>query len=393
MDVFNIDMGTLLIVLVLGHILTGILMISYTVGRGKEKSVNTFLLSKLFQSVSWIMLGFKSVIPYIIWISIANSILFLGAALELVAFLTLVNSYNKVIRRNYTILIGVCILTFNVVAICGAVESIRIVFASSITALLMVFPVYRLFRCKNSSVLQEVITTFYSITMAFLLLRAYTALILVHNMSLWSTNIFNTGSFLMLYLVMLVGSIGFILLTKEKLDQELIKAASYDELTGIYNRRTFILRAKEFISLYARKKEPISYLLIDIDKFKRINDTYGHFAGDIVLKEFSALIGAQLRESDLFGRYGGEEFAILLPGADEKASAEVAERLRKAIENTVVNADTEIKYTISTGVVTLTPDSETNVDVLYKLSDNALYEAKLQGRNCVVRFQNTGRLS
>lgn len=393
MDVFNIDMGTLLIVLVLGHILTGILMISYTVGRGKEKSVNTFLLSKLFQSVAWIMLGFKSVIPYIIWISIANSILFLGAALELVAFLTLVNSYNKVIRRNYNILIGVCILTFNVVAVCGAVENIRIVFASSITALLMVFPVYRLFRCKNSSVLQKVITIFYSITMVFLLLRAYTALILVHNMSLWSTNIFNTGSFLMLYLVMLVGSIGFILLTKEKLDMELIKAASYDELTGIYNRRTFILRAKEFISLYARKKEPISYLLIDIDKFKRINDTYGHFAGDIVLKEFSALIGAQLRESDLFGRYGGEEFAILLPGADEKSSAEVAERLRKAIENTVVNADTEIKYTISTGIVTLTPDSETNVDMLYKLSDNALYEAKLQGRNCVVRFQNIGRLS
>jgi diguanylate cyclase (GGDEF) domain len=387
MNAFTIDMTTLLIVLVLGHILTGILITSYTVRHNKDKSVNTFLLSKILQSVAWIMLGFKNRISLMIWISIGNSILFIGAALELVAFLTLINSYNNVVKRNYRILIIICILTFNVVTAWGAEENIRIVFASLITASLMLFPVYRLFRCKNSSILQKVITMFYTITMVFLIFRAYVAYSLAHDMSLWSTNIFNTGSFLMLYLVMLVGSIGFILLTKEKLDLELIKAASYDELTGVFNRRTFILRAKEFISLYARKKEQISFLLMDIDKFKRINDTYGHFAGDIVLKEFADRIRAQLREDDLFGRYGGEEFTVLLPRADEKASEEIAENLRRTIENASVIVDTEIKYTISIGIVTLIPDSETNVDVLYKLSDNALYEAKTQGRNCIVRFR------
>lgn len=390
MNVFNIDMGTLLMVLVLGHILTGILIISYTIRHNKEKSVNIFLLSKLFQSVAWIMLGFKGTIPYIIWISISNSILFIGAALELIAFLILVDGYNKVIKRNYNILVFICLFTFNTITIYGTTESFRIVFASSITAILIAFPVYKLFRHKNSSILQKVIASFYSITMVSFLFRAYTALTSAHDMTLWSTSISNTGSFLLLYLVMLVGSIGFILLAKEKLDIELVKAASFDYLTNIFNRRTFLLRAKELISLFARKKEQISYLLIDIDKFKRINDIYGHYTGDIVLQEFAAAIKTQLRDYDLFGRYGGEEFAILLPGTDEKDSQEVAERLRRTIENTSLSIDPEIKYTISIGVVTLTPDSETNVDTLYKLSDNALYMAKMQGRNCVVRFQNAG---
>lgn len=385
MNVFNIDMGTLLIVLVLGHILTGLLIISYMVRHNKEKSVNIFLLSKLFQSVAWIMLGFKSAIPYIIWISISNSILFTGAALELIAFLTLINSYNKIIKRNYNVLIFICILTFNVITLYGTTENIRIVFASLITAVLITFPTYKIFRHKNSSILQKVIAVFYSITMVAFLLRAYTALTSAQYMTLWSTNIFNTGSFLLLYFVMLVGSIGFILLAKEKLDIELIKAASYDELTDILNRRTFILRAKEIISLFARKKEQISYLLIDIDNFKKINDVYGHYTGDVVLKEFAAAVKTQLRDYDLFGRYGGEEFAVLLPGTDEKDSMEVAERLRRTIENTAVSIDPEIKYTISIGVITLTPDSETNVDTFYKLSDNALYNAKMQGRNRIVR--------
>jgi diguanylate cyclase (GGDEF)-like protein len=389
MNVFDIDMGTLLMVLVLGHILTGILVISYTVRHNKEKSVNIFLLSKLFQSVAWIMVGFKSVISHVIWISIANSIIFVGAALELIAFLTLIDTYNKVVKRNYNILVFICVLTFNVITVYGTTESTRIVFASSITATLIAFPVYKLFRYKNSSILQKVIAVFYSITMACFLFRAYTALTSAHDMTLWSTNISNTGSFLLLYLVMLVGSIGFILLAKEKLDIELVKAASFDELTDIFNRRTFILRTKELISLFSRKKEQISYLLIDIDNFKKINDVYGHYVGDIVLKEFAAAIKTQLRNYDLFGRYGGEEFAILLPGTDEKDSIEVAERLRRTIENTPVSINPEIKYTISIGIITLTPDSQTNVDMLYKLSDSALYAAKIQGKNRVVRFQNT----
>lgn len=388
MNVFNVDIGTILIILVLGHILTGILIISYKISHNKEKSVNIFLLSKLFQAVAWIMLGFKNIINHAAWVAISNSILFAGDTLELIAFMTLLDIYDKAVKRKYNIIIFICILTFNIVTFNGASESSRIVVASLITNVIMALPVYRLLKNKNSSVLQQVISFFYVITMLLFLFRAYVVLAWENDMTLWSSSIFNAGAFIALYLVMLVGGIGFILLAKEKLDFEIVRAASYDELTDIYNRRTFVLHAKEFISLFARKKEQISYLLIDIDNFKKINDVHGHFTGDIVLKEFAANIKTQLREYDLFGRYGGEEFAVLLPGADEKNSIEVAERLRKIIEDTSVSINPEIKYTISIGIVTLTPDSETNVDILYKLSDKALYTAKMQGRNCVVRFRD-----
>lgn len=140
--------------------------------------------------------------------------------------------------------------------------------------------------------------------------------------------------------------------------------SSIDGLTNIFNRRAFIL--------------------IDLDNFKLVNDTYGHSTGDLVLKDFSSKIGGQLRSNDLFGRFGGEEFAIMLPGSDTKTSDEVAERLRKTIEesSTIEN----IKYTISLGIITLIPNENTYIDLLYKLSDNvSLYEAKQKGRNRVVR--------
>ena len=181
---------------------------------------------------------------------------------------------------------------------------------------------------------------------------------------------------------MLAGGTGFILLTKEKLDIEIVKAATFDELTEILNRRTFILRSKELISLAVKKEEQISYLLIDIDDFKKINDVYGHYMGDTVLKNFASMIKAQLRDTDLFGRYGGEEFAIFLPGTDEKEMMETAENLRKTIETSLISDNPN--YTISIGAVTIMPGKETTVDTLYKLSDKALYEAKTEGKNRVV---------
>ncbi len=382
MDFFNVNMGTILIVLVLGHLLTGVLIISYTAQHNRSKAVNTFLLSKLLQPLGWIMIGLRGMIPGLVLAAVGNSVLFIGAALELSAFMILKNSYTKTIKRAYTVLLIGCISVFVAVTADGFPENVRIAFSSGITVILMVFPVYKLVAERKASILQKVIAVSYVITMLFLLFRVYAAVMTDLDMKLASTNIFNTWLFLVFYLVMLVGSTGFILLDKEKLDAELLKAASFDGLTNTLNRKTFIERAESLLSLFARKQEQISYLLIDIDDFKKINDRHGHYVGDIVLLGFVDTIRKQLRNYDLFGRYGGEEFAVLLLGIGEKEAIEIAERLRAAIENSSVGADPEIKYTISIGLSTIIPDGETSVDTLYKLSDQALYMAKAQGKNC-----------
>ena len=382
MILFNINMATILIVLVLGHLLTGALIIAYTRQQSRSKAVNMFLLSKLLQPAAWVMLGMRGVIPSMILVAVGNSTLFTGAALELIALMILKSTYTETVKRFYASLLIGCIVVFIAAVVYGFPENVRITFASSITAILMVFPVYKLFTDKRASRLQKVVATFYSLTILFLIFRAIAALTTDLDMNLASTSIFNTWLFLLLYIVMLAGSTGFILLDKEKQDLELIKAASFDGLTNILNRETFISRSKDLISLCLRKQEKISFLLIDIDDFKKINDKYGHFVGDAVLQDFANTLKEQLRNYDLFGRYGGEEFAILLPGVDEESVKEIAERIRSTIESSSVDADPQIKYTISIGFFSILPDEETDSDMLYKLCDQALYLAKSHGKNC-----------
>lgn len=382
MILFNINMATILIVLVLGHLLTGALIIAYTWQQNRSKAVNMFLLSKLLQPAAWVMLGVRGFVPSMVLVAVGNSTLFIGAALELIALMILKGNYTETVRRSYRVLLIGFTMVFIAVTACGFPENVRITFASSITAILMIFPVFKLFIDKNASKLQKVIAVLYSLTILFLIFRAIAALTTDLDMNLASTSIFNTWLFLLLYIVMLVGSTGFILLDKEKQDAELLKSASYDGLTNILNRKTFILRSKELISSSLRKHEKISFLLIDIDDFKKINDKYGHFVGDAVLQDFADTLKKQLGNQDLFGRYGGEEFAILLPGSDERNVEEAAERLRLTVENSTVDADLKIKYTISIGFYSVLPDEGTDIDMLYKLCDQALYLAKSHGKNC-----------
>lgn len=383
MDSFELNVGAMLIVLILGHFTTGILVIAYTAKHRKSTAVNMLLLAKWCQMAAWVLLGLRVATPSVMLKAAGNAVLLAGAAAELIALLILKKCYTRIQRRAYAGVLIVCVAVFLLMVAFETSEGARIAMASVVAAVMMAFPVYVLCADRNASPLQRVIAMFYGVTVLFLLCRAYVAFTTDMDLSLSSTNFFNTGLLLLLYLVMMAGSVGFILLDKEKMDRELLRAASYDGLTNILNRSAFIQRAKEAISLFARRQEPVSYLLVDIDDFKKINDEHGHFAGDIVLVRFADTISSILRGYDLFGRYGGEEFAVLLPGTDGEEAAEIAERLRKAIGASAIIVDSEIRYTISIGVATMIPDRETTVDMLYKLSDNALYVAKMQGKNRV----------
>ncbi|MFN3835471.1 MAG: PleD family two-component system response regulator [Glycocaulis sp.] len=174
---------------------------------------------------------------------------------------------------------------------------------------------------------------------------------------------------------------------RERLEESL-EMAVIDPLTGLYNRRYMASRLRQAIDAWEASAEKVSVILFDIDHFKRINDTWGHQAGDEVLRAFTERMGKQLRALDIAGRYGGEEFMVVLAGASAREAAEAAERVRAAIARdpfVIASAGISVEATTSAGVAEIlhgdTPER------LIARADAALYQAKAAGRNQVMVAQ------
>lgn len=170
---------------------------------------------------------------------------------------------------------------------------------------------------------------------------------------------------------------------KVKMFEELQRLSIIDELTGVNNRRHFFELARlEFIRA-VRYGSALSAIMLDLDHFKKVNDTFGHAKGDTVLKEVIASLREKVRESDLIGRYGGDEFVLLLPNSGLANAIQLAERLRSEIEKMSVGSDeNQVNLTITLGVAAVTPKTS-SIDDLIESADQAMYAAKSAGRNCV----------
>jgi diguanylate cyclase (GGDEF)-like protein len=165
--------------------------------------------------------------------------------------------------------------------------------------------------------------------------------------------------------------------------EEIYRLTTVDGLTQIYNKRYFMEVLEREISRSHRYGRELSLIMFDIDHFKNVNDTYGHLAGDHVLKFLASVIKQRIRREDIMARYGGEEFAIILPEIDAYNSRQFAEKIRKLVEKTTFKfEDTVIPVTISIGVATSHADIN-GPDEFIRAADENLYEAKRRGRNCV----------
>ncbi|MDZ7660882.1 diguanylate cyclase [Thiohalophilus sp.] len=166
--------------------------------------------------------------------------------------------------------------------------------------------------------------------------------------------------------------------------------AAYDSLTGLLNKREFEIRLNDEVRRARRARHPFVLLLLDLDDFKLVNDTHGHQAGDQVLQKLAALLKTQVRDADYIGRYGGEEFGIILTDSSEQDGSETAERIRQVVEaeQFVVNEDIDIRITMSIGLACY-PDDAANADMLIGCADEALYKAKDTGRNRVIAFSGS----
>jgi two-component system, cell cycle response regulator len=164
---------------------------------------------------------------------------------------------------------------------------------------------------------------------------------------------------------------------------EIYRLTNIDGLTQIYNRRYFEESLEREVSRCNRYNREMSLILMDIDHFKQVNDSFGHLAGDHVLKQLASSIKAHIRREDVFARYGGEEFSLLLPEVDVKGAQAMAEKVRRLIEKQRFEFDkNEISVTLSLGVAALSAGNRDGADLI-RAADSKLYQAKVAGRNKV----------
>jgi len=174
---------------------------------------------------------------------------------------------------------------------------------------------------------------------------------------------------------------------RQEKEAEVRYLSYHDGLTGLKNRRGFLEAAEEAVSRSVRYGRPLSALLLDVDYFKQVNDTYGHVAGDRVLARLAELLGGELRDCDVLGRFGGEEFGVLLPETDRQGALQLAERIRDRVaEMAVDDGGYRIRITVSLGVAEMDAGIA-EVDGLLRAADDALYKAKDVGRDRVVANQ------
>ena len=178
---------------------------------------------------------------------------------------------------------------------------------------------------------------------------------------------------------------------ERKIQEKLKFLATTDSLSGLYNRAEFMNLAQREFALAKRNNEELSLLIMDLDNFKIINDTFGHAAGDEMIREMGSIIMSSFRKTDIAGRIGGEEFAVVLKNASLEEAKKVAEQFRETVaRRKVIYGEQEISFTVSIGVAAIrgNTDDINNIEDTLKMADNALYKAKAKGRNCVATLES-----
>lgn len=172
---------------------------------------------------------------------------------------------------------------------------------------------------------------------------------------------------------------------EDSYNEQLYMAANKDYLTQTYNKKYFLDRLRMELSHSRRHNTPLSIILIDVDLFKNLNDKHGHIAGDAILKELAKQISSIKREEDLFARFGGEEFILMLRETTQNNAIQIAEKIRSYVENLEFNIDEKtLKITLSLGVATFTDNNFSSAEDLIRQADTYLYMAKNKGRNLVI---------
>jgi len=379
----TLDISTILVLFILNNLIIAALLAVSFRGR-RTPATDLWIASLLVQSLAWSMYGARGKVPDPVSIILATTLLSLSYAVLTDAFC----QFFEFPLERYWIYIPPLL---TLVAILWNLDNLAnrniagglIIGMQFLAAAAMIQT-----RGDKWRALRTFISVTAIVTAAMFFART---IITVYNPAaipvLPATSPFQTVSFLIGDAARLAFSFGFLLLIEARRSDELSRLAALDPLTEAYNRRTFIELAERELARSRRYSQPLGLMMMDLDHFKQVNDTHGHLAGDAALRQVKKVAENCLRQQDVFGRYGGEEFCVLAPDTDLAGTQALAERLRQGIENRALclPGGKQLHITASIGVSAIPAGMDTaEFNNLIEFADFALYEAKKQGRNRVV---------
>ena len=333
------------------------------------------------QALAWLLIALHGAIPNVIAVAAANALLALGWSLQLAAVL----EFQR--RRVPSLLICVPpVIVFALFYLLIDELRLRLIVSGALygafyafiaTAALARRPAYG-FRAYG------LFAGTYLAAAAVLFLRSAGAWSEPEDLaSVMGPHAQQSLLYLVAYVLVVSSSLAYLLMHRERADEETRRLATTDPLTGVFNRRTFIELAARELARSRRDGTPLSLMILDLDHFKQVNDTYGHLVGDEVLVAFANLVKDCARGGDLVVRYGGEEFCVLLPATPLAAALALAERIRIATATVALTAR-PIKVTVSIGVTAYSGGIDATLESLLARADEALDRAKHEGRDRVV---------
>jgi diguanylate cyclase (GGDEF)-like protein len=345
-------------------------------------SIRMWASGTLILGLSWMLLANASRLPLSLGVSVGTCLLFLGAMFQGRAFRVFLGRP----RHSMWLYTGLLIQALCLVFFLYIYPDYSLAFGTStfIGSLLFCSIATELFTAKpivkTHSV--KVIGLIFATTALLLLSVSLCELFITHSSGLHDGTLHQRLLFGFGAVATMVASLSFMVMCSERYHEDLARKASTDPLTSVYNRRMLDELGHRLMAESVRHNHSCSALMIDIDHFKKINDSFGHATGDLVLKNAVDLICTSVRAEDIVGRIGGEEFVVLMPETSMSEALVVAERVCKNLRQSAMqHLGHSIKATVSIGVAQLQKGQ--NLNHLLEHADRALYQAKANGRNCV----------
>lgn len=385
-----LDTFTIYFLTLLGNVIMLLMLAIFAKTTGFEGLMRYYIYGKLLQTIGAALGLFRGMIPVDLSIILGNSLIYLGGALEVYCIVYVDRMPLASVTKRWLQIVAVITVGFILLYLAGANTGTRVFVSAMILAGYSLAAAAGLYWCKNTTNLRKILAVFFVVLAVSQVVRALDALPRGANYPLFAASSLQMISFIGIYMHTLISTMAYLLISREVIDIKLKKAATRDYLTGIYNRMQFIQLSEKLLSLMIRQKKPTTIFMIDFDFFKVINDTYGHDAGDRVLVHFSQKVQSIIRNEDLFGRYGGEEFIIFAPNTTAEDALAMGHKIKAAIELSLEKDTTIPGYTVSIGAATMIPQTLADMNTLIMQADQALLHAKRSGRNKVVQFAADG---